>query len=212
VRRVLLLTSIPVLILIAGGCNDDGRTLRPAKPGQMSSISTTSAPDTTGGAVIGQPTTTMTDGSFPAAGLTVIAPWREGAEIDPRYTCDGPNVAPALSWSAAPAGTAEIAITLTDFDAPGYVHWVIAGLADTAISINEQTVPFGAYEGTNSNGVIGYAGPCPPSGETHTYIMTVYYLFEPVDLSDGTPGLDLMDAIQAVELDEASVTGTFSRL
>ncbi|MDO8390713.1 MAG: YbhB/YbcL family Raf kinase inhibitor-like protein [Actinomycetota bacterium] len=207
-RRARLLASTLLVVLVAG-CNDDGRTLRPAEPGQEASISTVAVTTDTTGTLIGEPDTS--GGSVPAGGLSLIAPWREGAEIDARYSCDGPNLAPALSWSTAPAGTVEIALTLTDMDAPEFVHWAIAGLADTAVSIGEETVPLGAYEGTNGTGVVGYTGPCPPSGQIHTYVMTVYYLFEPVDLSDGTPGLDLVEAIQLAALDEASVTGTFSR-
>ena len=48
---------------------------------------------------------------------TVTAPWRDGGPIDARYTCKGANVSPALSWTAAPEGTQEIAITLIDQDA-----------------------------------------------------------------------------------------------
>lgn len=196
------------MVLIAGGCRHDGRTLRPAGPGNVSSISTT-APDATDD-VIGEPSST---GSvpFPAAGLTIIAPWRDGAQIDARYTCDDLNVSPALSWSAAPAGTVEIALTLSDIDAPGFVHWAIGGLSAQSTSLNEGLVPLGAYEANNGNGVVGYTGPCPPAGELHTYVITVYYLGESLDLTDGVPGLDMVEAIQIAEIDEASVTGTFSR-
>ncbi len=205
-RRAVMLTSACLVVLIAGGCRHDGRTLRPAGPGQQSSISTLAAPSDTDG--IGEPSTT---GLPLPAGLTVTAPWRDGAEIDPRYTCDGTNLAPALSWSAAPAGTVEIAITLTDVDAPDFVHWAIAGLSPSSTSIAEDTVPIGAYEGTNGNGVVGYTGPCPPAGETHNYLITVYYLGEASGSSDGAAGLDLIDALQSAELDEGSVTGSFSR-
>ncbi|MEI8239579.1 MAG: hypothetical protein WCI22_09170 [Actinomycetota bacterium] len=46
-RRVILLTCVPVLAMIGAGCRHDGRTLRPARPDQNSSISTTSLVTTT---------------------------------------------------------------------------------------------------------------------------------------------------------------------
>jgi len=42
VRRVVLLSLVPVLAMIGAGCRHDGRTLRPARPDQNVSISTTS--------------------------------------------------------------------------------------------------------------------------------------------------------------------------
>ena len=44
--------------------------------------------------------------------LARTAPWADGgAASTPRFTCDGDNVSPALTWTPAPAGTVEIAIT-----------------------------------------------------------------------------------------------------
>jgi Raf kinase inhibitor-like YbhB/YbcL family protein len=216
VRRVVLLTIVLLgSTIAAAGCNDDGRTLRPPNDRQNASISVTSAPDT----AVDDPTfldpddPTFTLDTIPPTDteLLATAPWREGQAIDPRYTCEGANVAPALSWSAAPAGTVEIAITLTDLDAPTFAHWAIAGLAPETIALAEDTVPIGAYEANNGNGDLGYTGPCPPAGTAHTYVITVHYLGAPTGLDDGAPGNDLMLAIRAAETAFAEVSGTFSR-
>lgn len=219
-QRVVLLTTTCIgLMIAAAGCNDDGRTLRPPNNRQNASISVTSAPDT----AVDDPTfidpddpvfTLDSGGDIIPPGdtpLIVTAPWREGQAIDARYTCEGLNVAPALSWSAAPEGTVEIAITLTDLDAPTFAHWAIAGLAPETIALNEDTVPIGAYEANNGNGDLGYTGPCPPAGVPHTYVITVHYLFAPTGLDDGAPLNDLMLAIRAAETAFAEVSGTFSR-
>lgn len=117
--------------MVVAACNDDGRELRDAKPDQTQSISTTVAPDTVvvddgSSDSLSSPSSTLPLGDEE---YTVTAPWDAGTAIDPRYTCNGDNIAPALSWSVAPAGTAEIAISLTDLDAPGFAHWVIAGIS-----------------------------------------------------------------------------------
>ena len=216
-RRLALLTLPCLLLLVAGGCRRDGRTLREPTADQNSSISVDTVaadsdpvfddPDTT------DPLPTDTFVTLPPVidEFVVTAPWRDGAEIDARHTCDGLNVAPALSWSAAPAGTVEIALTLTDLDAPGFAHWAIAGLSATSIAINEDTVPLGAYEAQNGNGALGFTGPCPPAGEPHTYAIVVHYLGEATGLGDGVTAAELITAIDTVELASAEVIGTFSR-
>lgn len=217
-RRITLLTAALVGAMVAASCQHDGRTLRPARPDQTASISTTAAPTTTFPSFDTAPTLDLGDDTagtgltLPAdAPLVVTAPWRDGAPIDARYTCDGPNVAPPLSWSAAPAGTAEIAITLTDDDAPGYVHWVIAGLGAQTIAIAEDFVPLGAVEAANGAGGLGYTGPCPPAGSTHTYRFTVHYLGQASGLDDGAPGADMSARIEELTIASTEVTGTFSR-
>jgi Raf kinase inhibitor-like YbhB/YbcL family protein len=209
----------------AAGCRHDGRTLRPPSSDQNFSISTTTVPpvatdDRSGGTLsVGGSTTTLppaesgTDSGTagPGAGLSVTAPWRDGGVIDAHYTCDGQNVSPALSWSAAPAGTKEIAITMTDLDATGFVNWVIAGLGPQTIALDENTVPDGARQGVNGAGDNGYTGPCPPAGSTHSYLITVHYLGGALNLDDGTPGAEMIASIRRADLATAEVTGTFSR-
>jgi len=111
----------------------------------------------------------------------------------------------------APEGTAEIAITMTDLDAPDFVHWVIAGISPEQIALAEDTVPLGAYQATNGARAIGYTGPCPPAGSTHTYVLTVHYLGERTNLTDGVAADELLSGISVAELATAEVDGTFSR-
>lgn len=211
------MTTSFLLLMAAGGCKSDGRTLRPARADQNASVSTPAPPATDDPTFIdpdaANSTTTTTAATLvpPAQMLLATAPWRNGEAIDPRYTCDGLNVAPALSWSAAPAGTVEIAITLVDLDAPLFTHWVIAGLSPTSIALDEDTVPIGAYEARNGVGDVGYTGPCPPAGTTHDYVVAVHYLEVATGLDDGSAAEDLIAAIEAAETAIADVTGTFSR-
>ncbi len=208
-----------VLAMVGAGCNDDGRTLRPAKPSQNQTISTTVAPTDP---VIGEegafgslpvfvPGTDVGVDDTTVSAFTVTAPWRDAGAIDARYTCDGANVSPALSWTAAPVGTVEIAITLTDDDAPGFVHWVIGGIDPSNIALGEATVPEGAYQATNGDGEIGYSGPCPPTGSEHGYRVTVHYLGQQIELGDGADGHDLLLAVDSASIAFAEVTGTYSR-
>ncbi len=47
--------------------------------------------------------------------------------------------------------------------------------------------PFPAVQGRNDFGTTGYMGPCPPRGETHTYIISVYGLDARLDAPPGAP-------------------------
>jgi hypothetical protein len=40
------------------------------------------------------------------------------AKIPTRYTCDGANLSPPLSWSGVPAGTQSFALVCADPDVP----------------------------------------------------------------------------------------------
>jgi Raf kinase inhibitor-like YbhB/YbcL family protein len=207
--------------MLGAACRHDGRTLREPRPDQTQSISTlgtTTDPevvdtvqDTSDGSVV--ETTAVDTASLPLSDedLTLTAPWAQGESIDPRYTCDGDNVAPALQWTAAPEGTVEIAITMRDINAPNFAHWAIAGISPDQTSLEEDTVPLGAYESTNGAGDIGYTGPCPPAGSAHTYVVTVHYLGSSTNLTDGVAAGELVDGIAAAELASVEVEGTFSR-
>ena len=219
---VLSLTCV-VAALIGAGCNHDGRSLRPARADQDQTISTTAAPSTPGSDVVGagEIASTSLGGVLAGASTTtttvasaasLLAPWRDGAAIDARYTCSGLNVSPPLSWSPAPADTVEIAVTLSDEQAPGFVHWAIAGLDPDTTSIEEGQVPVGAIQATNGNNKIGYTGPCPPQGDTHTYVLTVHFLDSQIEVGDGAAGADMLTAIDAATTSSAAVTGTFARV
>lgn len=230
-RLVAIPVSLAALAVMASGCRHDGREMRPASPSQNGSVSTTAAPtvpatednfvDTAAGdgAAPGgpiEPSTTLL-GSVGVGGtiaplvslLTVTAPWRDGAPIDPRYTCKGANVSPALTWSAAPQGTEEIAITLVDQDAD-FDHWTMAGIKPTIRGVGENTPTEGAVAALNGSGVAAYTGPCPPAGTTHTYRITVHYLDSALLLTNGGSASDMRAAINEATLATAQVTGTFT--
>ena len=214
VRRLVALPVVLIAFTVAGaGCKSDGRVLRPANPDQNLSISTTVVSESdTGGLDVGSSTTVPGFQVTGGESVVLTAPWRSGAEIDARYTCDGDNVSPGLSWSAAPAGTVEIAISLVDNDYPDFGHWVITGIPASFVGIAEGVVPEGATVAVNGNGTAGYTGPCPPLETTHTYVFTVYYLNTATTDTATTAIADLLPLLDQGAVAIASVDGQFSRL
>jgi len=111
-----------------------------------------------------------------------------GDLIPAKYTCDGSDVSPPLSWSDAPSGTQSFALISDDPDAPHgtWVHWVAWNIPATSRSLDEglpkqDSLPNGMKQGTTDFRRVGYGGPCPPSG-THRYffkLVCVRHEFEP---------------------------------
>ncbi len=148
--------------------------------------------------------------------FNLALPWLDGGDIDPRYTCDGPNIAPALSWGAVPAGTVEIAIALVDdsavSDGQPFVHWVIGGLDPAEIALVEGDVPLGALQALNFFGDVGYGGPCPPPGDDpHLYRLTAYALNQQLELADGDLATEFLDVIATLAIASTDVTGFYQR-
>lgn len=106
--------------------------------------------------------------------------------IPRKYTCEGNDVSPPLSWSGAPQGTKSFALIVDDPDAPDpkapkmtWVHWVLYDLPPSAGGLPEAVkrgaLPPGTREGSNDWNRTGYGGPCPPIGR-HRYFHKLYAL------------------------------------
>lgn len=98
-------------------------------------------------------------------------------KIPKKYTCDGENVSPALSFSEIPKEAKSLALVIDDPDAPSgiWIHWMLHDIPSSISSIPENTTPDGAVEVKNDFGKKTYGGPCPPSG-THRYFFRIYAL------------------------------------
>lgn len=135
------------------------------------------------------------------------------------FGCEGENLSPALEWTDPPKGTKSFAITLFDPDAPtgsGWWHWTVANIPAHVFELKEgasnKKMPENAVEGRSDYGKPGYGGPCPPKGETHRYIFTVYALkTEKLDLTKQSPGAQFGFFIHQNFLEKASLTIKYRR-
>lgn len=138
----------------------------------------------------------------------------DGEAIPERYTCDGEDVSPPLAWETIPEDAAELALVVTDPDAPDgpFVHWVVVGLDPASDGLAEGTIPDRAAHGTNDFGDRGYGGPCPPSGDpAHQYVFTLYAAKEPLPVDGGATADEVQAALDGRVLARGSLTGTYSR-
>ncbi len=141
-----------------------------------------------------------------------------GGEIPKKFTCDGPDVSPALSWSEPPAGTQSISLIMDDPDAPvgTWVHWVLYDLPTSTRELPEnlpkdQELKNGARQGRNDFRRIGYGGPCPPPGPAHRYFFKLYALDAKTNRSPGATKAELERAMKGHILAQAELMGRYKR-
>ena len=194
-KRVALIA----LSLLVVACASDGRTLRQPAEGA-------SAPPLPSSTTLPAPGGTVSSGFV----LTSTA-FTAGGSIPIEFTCDGAKTSPPLSWGAVPDGTVELALTVVDPDAHGFVHWVVAGLDPTVQALGKGAVPDGAVQATNGAGSIGWTGPCPPKGTPHHYVFTLYALTAASGVTDGMPSTDALAAVAKTTAKTATLTGTYQR-
>ena len=143
--------------------------------------------------------------------------FRPGGMIPAKYTCDGADISPPLTWPDPPAGTESFALIMDDPDAPvgTWVHWVIWNIPATARGLEENvpktaSLPNGARQGTNDFKRNGYGGPCPPSG-THRYFFRLYALGSTLSLSPETTKSVLEDTMRRHILAQSELIGKYTR-
>ena len=143
--------------------------------------------------------------------------FKEGEMIPKRYTCDGEDISPPLSWDSVPEGTKSLALICEDPDAPRgtWVHWVIFNIPADTRGLDEnippqKTLPSGARQGRNDFGRIGYGGPCPPSG-THRYYFKLYALDTVIDLKPGATKTELLKVMDGHIIAEGQLMGRYKR-
>lgn len=163
----------------------------------------------------GQPAT----GEKPMS-ITVKSDAFANAQVIPRkYTGEGEDISPPLSWSAPPAGTKELALICDDPDAPAgaWVHWVVYRIPADATSLPEgasagKKNKLACTEGKTSWGTPGYQGPLPPKGHgTHHYHFRLYALDQPLSLKPNAAKADLLAAMKGHILAQGELMGTYER-
>jgi Raf kinase inhibitor-like YbhB/YbcL family protein len=144
--------------------------------------------------------------------------FENGGIIPARYTCDGENVSPELSWSQPPAGTVSFALISDDPDAPGgtFVHWTIFNIPADKRELEEgmprsEVISDGSIQGITSYNKAGYRGPCPPSGKPHRYSFKIYVLDTTLDLTGSATKREVEAAMEGHILAKGELLGMYGR-
>ena len=144
--------------------------------------------------------------------------FENGGNIPKKFTCDGPDVSPALAWSDPPASTQSLVLIADDPDAPmgTWVHWVVYDMPATARELPEglartAVLPVGGLQGVNDFRRSGYGGPCPPPGRPHRYSFRLYALDRKLGLKAGAVKRDVEAAMKGNILAQAELMGRYGR-
>ena len=134
----------------------------------------------------------------------------DAGPIPDEFTCHGEDTSPALEWTGVPEGAVELLLTVNDPDAPSgvFTHWTVFAIDPAVDGVPAGAIPRGALEGTNDFGDVGYAGPCPPQGESHRYFFTLAALSTASGLQPGASPSEV-DAAVGGATATTTMTGSY---
>ena len=146
------------------------------------------------------------------------ASFPNGGDIPRKFTCDGADTSPQLSWSQPPAGVHSFTLIANDPDAPvgDWTHWVVFDLPASLTTLPEGVdktgeILGGGRQGLNDFRKIGYGGPCPPPGKPHRYFFRIYGLDRTLGLKAGSSRKDVEAAMKGHILGQAEWMGKYQR-
>jgi Raf kinase inhibitor-like YbhB/YbcL family protein len=145
----------------------------------------------------------ITSTAFPANGA-----------IPSKYTCDGQNINPPLTFASIPPKTQSLVLIMDDPDVPKnlmpsgvFDHWLIWDLPADGKGVAEAAPE--AKRGLNGTGQQGYTGPCPPDRE-HRYFFKLYALDTKLTGRIANKQ-DLESAMKGHILEQAELVGRYAR-
>ena len=138
--------------------------------------------------------------------------FENGGTIPAKFTCDGENISPDVSWEGVPEETKSLALICDDPDAPSgdFVHWVVFNVPVDIKGVDEGMEIDGAKLGITDYGRPGYKGPCPPSG-FHHYHFKVYALNEMLDAESNIDKYELLKEMEGHILAKGELVGLYKR-
>ena len=135
----------------------------------------------------------------------------EDEYIPKKYSCEGDNISPPLTFNGMPRGTKSLALIMEDPDAPSgtFDHWIVWNIPPETEELPEDAdLPL---LGVNSKKETAYMGPCPPPGKPHRYFFKLYALDKMLDLKAGSNKSALQKAMDGHILEEAELIGLYKR-
>jgi hypothetical protein len=135
--------------------------------------------------------------------------FKHNGTIPQKFTCQGKDVNPQLTWENVPEGTKSLALSIKDPDAPigTFVHWLVYDIPKDKRTIEENSIP--GEQVKNHFNQKDYGGPCPPSGE-HRYYFRLYAL--DTDTLGKIENMDEFDKkVQEHAIEKAELMGKYEK-
>jgi len=219
-KRAILILVLSILLL--GACTVPPENSEPEAP--PAAVDPTEPPaeatEASEPTVAPEPTDAPAEPTEAAMPFELSSPaFTQGGPIPMKYSCDGDDISPLLTWGDPPASTQTFALIMDDPDAPSgtWDHWILFNIpADTRELVEDLPItgknqdPNAIFVGNNSWGRADYGGPCPPNG-THRYFFKLYALDTTVSLLPGATKAQVETEINGHILAQTELMGTFSR-
>jgi len=109
----------------------------------------------------------------------------DGGALPVDYTGDGAGSTLPLEWSGAPAGTKSYALIMHHIDPQGKTkwYWMLYNIPASVNRLPKNAKGFGTTGNNSINRQVGYAPPHSKGPGPKTYVLTVYALSAPVQIS-----------------------------
>jgi Raf kinase inhibitor-like YbhB/YbcL family protein len=142
--------------------------------------------------------------------------FEHNARIPKKYTCNGENISPPLTFSGIPENTKSLALIMEDPDVPKHLradgmwnHWILWNISKDTHEILEGEELKATY-GITTEGVLEYGGPCPPDRE-HRYFFKLYALDIELDLKEGSTKEELEEAMKGHIIEKTELIGLYEQ-
>ena len=153
---------------------------------------------------------------MPSASFVLTSPEvTDGGKLPVDYTGVGSGATLPLAWKGVPAGTQSFALVM-DHLAPGNVvksYWTMWDIPTSVTSLAKNAKGVGKV-GTSFKGQLGYEPPHSQGPGAKTYVLTVYALSAPPQLTQQPREVSrevLLTAIKDKVLASASLSVVYSR-
>ena len=140
---------------------------------------------------------------------------KDGGALPMDFTGDGSGATLPLAWHGAPAGTQGYALIM-DHLAPGNVmksYWTMWDIPTSTTSLPKNAQGVGKV-GTSFKGALGYEPPHSQGPGPKTYVLTVYALSSPLQITQQPREVNrdvLLAAMKDKVLASASLSVTYTR-
>ena len=138
--------------------------------------------------------------------------FRQDEFIPVKYTCDGMDVNPPLTFSDIPDSARSLVLVMDDPDSKSglFTHWMLYNISPGTELLSENARSAAGTLGRNDFGTIGYGGPCPPTG-AHHYYFRLFALNDELYLPEGLPRQDLNEALKNHIIEVAELVGLYEK-
>ncbi|WP_411826067.1 YHYH protein [Luteolibacter sp. AS25] len=138
-----------------------------------------------------------------------------GGDLPVDFTGDGSGATLPLSWKGVPEGTKSFALVMDHLTPDNTMkhYWTLWDIPTTVTELPKNVTDIGTI-GTGFNGHVGYEPPHSKGPGAKTYVLTVYALSEPLEISQAPAEVDrdvLLSAMKGKVLASSSLDVVYTR-